>query len=140
MISMVNLALSLWWKKPLTYSRKDQMDLFFLLKVINKNCRILSFGKTYAIFNDLRMYLSEGLIDQAHHDNNAWRANDQTLLLDRMVAQAEAMTSKEDTLMVVTADHGHVLTFGGTTGINDDLYGVFPFYVTLYKILLYCTQ
>ncbi|MDQ2701293.1 MAG: alkaline phosphatase [Pseudomonadota bacterium] len=53
------------------------------------------------------------LIDYAHHDGNAFRALDETIALSEAVAVADAMTSERDTLIVVTADHAHTLSFVG---------------------------
>lgn len=53
-----------------------------------------------------------GRIDHAHHVNNAWRALTDAIAFAKAVEQADEMTG-EDTLIIVTADHGHALTFGG---------------------------
>src|SRR3546814_6717807 len=52
-------------------------------------------------------------IDHANHDGNAYRALDETTSLSRAVQAAVDMTSADDTLIVVTADHSHVLNFAG---------------------------
>lgn len=52
-------------------------------------------------------------IDHANHDGNAYRALDETTALSRAVQAAVDMTSADDTLIVVTADHSHVLNFAG---------------------------
>src|SRR3546814_7523158 len=58
--------------------------------------------------------LVEGaLIDYAHHEGNAFRALDETIALSEAVATAAAMTSDDDTLIVVTADHDHTMSFVG---------------------------
>jgi len=58
--------------------------------------------------------LVEGaLIDYANHDGNAFRALDETIAMSDAVAAADAMTSPDDTLILVTADHAHTLTFVG---------------------------
>lgn len=54
-----------------------------------------------------------GRIDHAHHFGNAFRALSDTVALSDAVAVADAMTGREDTLILVTADHSHVLSFGG---------------------------
>jgi alkaline phosphatase len=64
-------------------------------------------GKGYVL-------LVEGaLIDYAHHEGNAYRALDETIALSEAVAAADAMTSPGDTLILVTADHSHTLSFAG---------------------------
>jgi alkaline phosphatase len=52
-------------------------------------------------------------IDHAHHDGNAFRALGDTIALSEAVATAAAMTSADDTLVLVTADHAHTLSFVG---------------------------
>ncbi|XP_064479591.1 alkaline phosphatase-like isoform X1 [Ornithodoros turicata] len=54
-----------------------------------------------------------GQIDKAHHLNQAQQALIEVLGLDLAVAKAVEMTNPDDTLIVVTADHGHAFTFGG---------------------------
>lgn len=53
-----------------------------------------------------------GRIDHAHHANNAWRALTDAIAFAEAVRIADERTG-EDTLIIVTADHGHALTFGG---------------------------
>ncbi|HLM53720.1 MAG TPA: alkaline phosphatase, partial [Pseudoxanthomonas sp.] len=52
-------------------------------------------------------------IDHAHHYGNAYRALDETIALSDAVRVALEVTSAEDTLIMVTADHSHTLTFAG---------------------------
>jgi len=52
-------------------------------------------------------------IDHANHEGNAFRALDETIAMSRAVQAAADMTSPEDTLIIVTADHSHTLNFVG---------------------------
>jgi len=52
-------------------------------------------------------------IDHAHHAGNAFRALEETIELSRAVAVADEMTSPDDTLILVTADHAHTMAFMG---------------------------
>nr|WP_229792354.1 alkaline phosphatase [Lysobacter bugurensis] len=54
-----------------------------------------------------------GRIDHAHHDGNAYRALTDTIAFSDAVRAATEMTSADDTLIIVTADHAHTLTFAG---------------------------
>lgn len=54
-----------------------------------------------------------GKIDHAHHMGNAYRALDETVSMAEAVRVARAMTSDRDTLIVVTSDHSHTMTFAG---------------------------
>jgi len=58
------------------------------------------------------MLVEGGRIDHAHHANNAYRALTDTIAFAEAVRVADEMTG-DDTLIIVTADHGHALTFGG---------------------------
>jgi alkaline phosphatase len=54
-----------------------------------------------------------GRIDHAHHYGNAYRALTDTIALSDAVQAAAQLTSEQDTLILVTADHAHTLTFAG---------------------------
>lgn len=59
------------------------------------------------------LMVEAGRIDHAHHAGNAYRALTETIELSRAVATARAMSSADDTLIIVTADHSHVFTMAG---------------------------
>jgi alkaline phosphatase len=54
-----------------------------------------------------------GRIDHAHHDNSGYNVVNDTLEFAKAVEVALAKTNSRDTLIVVTADHGHVLALAG---------------------------
>ena len=54
-----------------------------------------------------------GRIDHANHMGNAFRALDDTIAMSDAVRAAVTATSASDTLILVTADHSHVLSFSG---------------------------
>ena len=54
-----------------------------------------------------------GRIDHAHHDSWANTALDETISLDLAVETAFNMTNPAETLIIVTADHGHTMSFAG---------------------------
>jgi alkaline phosphatase len=54
-----------------------------------------------------------GRIDHAHHAGNGYRALHETIEFSNAVRAAMEMTNASETLIVVTADHGHVLDIGG---------------------------
>ncbi|MBT8142224.1 MAG: alkaline phosphatase [Gammaproteobacteria bacterium] len=54
-----------------------------------------------------------GRIDHAHHAANAYRALHDAVAFADAVKMADELTNDEDTLIVVTADHGHVMEFAG---------------------------
>lgn len=59
------------------------------------------------------LVVEAGRIDHAHHAGNAYRALDDTLALDAAVRVAVELTREQDTLLMVTADHSHTLSFAG---------------------------
>ncbi|XP_071446825.1 alkaline phosphatase-like [Hetaerina americana] len=60
------------------------------------------------------LFVEGGRIDHAHHYNNAYRALQETLALEAALEAALPLLDPERTLIVLTADHSHVLTLGGT--------------------------
>ena len=64
-----------------------------------------------------------GRIDHANHEGNAYRALDETVAMSRAVRAAAGLTSPEDTLIVVTADHSHTLNFVGYPRRGNDILG-----------------
>lgn len=65
-----------------------------------------------------------GRIDHGHHLGNAHRALADTIAFSDAVQTALERTSREDTLIVVTADHGHVLTIGGYSVRGNPILGL----------------
>jgi len=64
-----------------------------------------------------------GRIDHAHHAGNAYRALAETVEFSNAVRVALRETDPTDTLVVVTADHSHVLTLGGQAVRGNDVLG-----------------
>ncbi len=64
-----------------------------------------------------------GRIDHAHHGVNAARALEDTDAFDQAVAAALELTSAEDTLIIVTADHSHTMTMAGYPRRNNPILG-----------------
>ena len=65
-----------------------------------------------------------GRIDHAHHAGNAIRALEDTLAFDAAIAAALEMTSREDTLIIVTADHSHTFTINGYPQRGNPILGL----------------
>ena len=70
---------------------------------------------------NIRKWLTGGRIDHAHHNNNAARALADTVALSDAVQRALDVTSEDDTLVVLTADHSHVFTLAGDPLINTNI-------------------
>jgi alkaline phosphatase len=65
-----------------------------------------------------------GRIDHGHHNGNAYRALIETVEFARAIGVAADRTDASDTLIVVTADHGHVFTIGGYPTRGNDILGL----------------
>src|SRR5690606_37366625 len=63
--------------------------------------------------NGYVLLVEGGRIDHANHDGNAHRALTETIEFSDAVRAAASATSPDDTLILVTADHSHTLTFAG---------------------------
>jgi alkaline phosphatase len=59
------------------------------------------------------LMVEAGRIDHAHHTSNAYNALSETVELSNAVDVALQATNGDDTLIIVTADHGHVFTMAG---------------------------
>ena len=64
-----------------------------------------------------------GRIDHGHHLGNAYRALTETIELANAVQAALAKVDRKRTLVVVTADHGHTLTIGGSPTRGNPILG-----------------
>lgn len=63
--------------------------------------------------NGYFMLVEGGRIDHGHHAGNAYNALNDAVEMARAVQVAMDKTSAEDTLIIVTADHSHVMTIAG---------------------------
>lgn len=73
--------------------------------------------------NGYVLFVEGGLIDKAHHSTFARMALDETVEFSKAIAEAAAMTSEDDTLIVVTSDHAHTLTMAGYPKRGEDILG-----------------
>lgn len=69
------------------------------------------------------LVIEAGRIDHAHHAGNAHRALFDTIALSEAVATADELAGPE-TLILVTADHAHTLTFAGYPGRGNPILGL----------------
>jgi alkaline phosphatase len=65
-----------------------------------------------------------GRIDHAHHANNAYRSLTDTIEFARAIQAAVDMVDLDETLIVVTADHGHVFTINGYPDRGNPILGL----------------
>jgi alkaline phosphatase len=65
-----------------------------------------------------------GRIDHALHGNRAGLALHDTLAFDEAIERALSLVDERDTLVVVTADHGHPLSIAGYPLVDDPVLGL----------------
>lgn len=74
------------------------------------------------------LLIEGGLIDNAHHSNLARKAIDETAEFSKAVDVARNLTSQDDTLIVVTADHSNVMTLAGYPPLRNNIFGLTTFF------------
>ncbi len=70
------------------------------------------------------LMVEAGRIDHGHHAGNAYRALTDTIALSDAVRMAADMTRDNDTLILVTADHSHVMTISGYPARGNPILGL----------------
>uniref|UniRef100_A0A2K5VRX3 Alkaline phosphatase n=1 Tax=Macaca fascicularis TaxID=9541 RepID=A0A2K5VRX3_MACFA len=58
------------------------------------------------------LFVEGGRIHHGHHESRAYRALTEAVMFDDAIERAGQLTSEEDTLTLVTADHSHGFSFG----------------------------
>lgn len=74
--------------------------------------------------NGYYLEIEAGRVDHANHDGNAARTLRDGVAFAEAVALADELTSDEDTLIIVTADHEHAIAFNGYCGRGSDILGL----------------
>lgn len=70
------------------------------------------------------LMIEGGRIDHAHHEGLAGKALEDTVAFDAAIKTALDMTKREDTLIVVTADHSHTMTINGYPKRGNPILGL----------------
>lgn len=73
--------------------------------------------------NGFVLLVEGGRIDHAHHQNYAHLALMEVVEFDRAVERALGMVDLAETLIIVTADHSHAMTFNGYPTRGNDILG-----------------
>lgn len=74
--------------------------------------------------NGFFLFVEGGRIDHAHHETRAKKALDETVQFDEAIQWAYELTNPNDTLIVISADHGHTMTINGYPDIGNSITGV----------------
>lgn len=119
-IDKVDYLLGLFAPEHLAYhldNKKDQPTLEEMtetaIKILQKNA------------NGFFLFVEGGEIDIGHHENLAHKALDETVEFAKAIRKASEMTSEEDTLIVVTADHAHTMSMSGYPARGHDILGLY---------------
>ena len=81
--------------------------------------------------NGFALVVEGGRIDHAHHQNYANRAMEETVAMHKAVQDSldylEKRNMLDETLIIVTSDHSHVMTMMGYAKRGTDIRGEFKF-------------
>ncbi|XP_036029469.1 intestinal-type alkaline phosphatase 1-like isoform X2 [Onychomys torridus] len=72
------------------------------------------------------LFVEGGRIDQGHHAGTAYLALTEAVMFDSAIDKADKLTNEQDTMILVTADHSHVFSFGGYTLRGTSIFGLAP--------------
>ena len=73
--------------------------------------------------NGFFLFVEGGRIDHAHHDNLAQLSLDEAIQLSEAVARAAELLGEDDSLLLVTSDHAHVMSVSGYSQRGRDILG-----------------
>lgn len=65
-----------------------------------------------------------GRIDHGHHATLAQKALDETVEFSKAIQKAVDLTDQRDTLIVVTSDHAHTMSFSGYPQRDNNIFGM----------------
>uniref|UniRef100_A0A8C5QDD1 Alkaline phosphatase n=1 Tax=Leptobrachium leishanense TaxID=445787 RepID=A0A8C5QDD1_9ANUR len=120
--STTDYLIGLFEPKDMKYElNRDPSSDPSLAEMVEKAIKILSKNP-----NGFFLFVEGGRIDHGHHDGNAKKSLTEAVELDKAVSRAGELTTESDTLTVVTADHSHVLSFGGYTDRGNSILGLAP--------------
>ncbi|XP_022175115.1 alkaline phosphatase-like [Myzus persicae] len=119
-MSQTDFVLGLFHESHMEYRLKSNVETQPTLQEMTRNAIQLLQKEA----NGYVLFVEGGLIDKAHHHTWARVALDETLEFSKAVADAVAMTSEDDTLIVVTSDHAHTMTMAGYPKRNEDILGL----------------
>lgn len=75
------------------------------------------------------LFVEGGRIDHGHHAGVAYNALRDTLAFEEAVEKALEMVDLDETLVIVTADHGHVMTMAGYPSRGNPILGINDIYI-----------
>ncbi|XP_017863335.1 PREDICTED: membrane-bound alkaline phosphatase [Drosophila arizonae] len=111
--------LGLFNASHLAYKLDDSIDTPTLEEMTETAIKVLSANP-----GGFFLFVEGGRIDHAHHETKAKKAMEETVQFSNAVKKARELTNPWETLIVVTADHGHTMTINGYPDINNDITGL----------------
>ncbi|XP_046966050.1 membrane-bound alkaline phosphatase-like [Vanessa cardui] len=117
--SSYNSVLGLFSSDHMPYHLEAEEDDPTLSEMTQKAIEILSQNK-----NGYFLFVEGGRIDTAHHETKARKALDETAELAKAVEAALRLVNIENTLIVVTSDHSHTMTYSGYSKRGTDILGL----------------
>lgn len=111
--------LGLFNASHLAYHLDESIDTPTLAEMTETAIRVLS-GDPEGFF----LFVEGGRIDHAHHETKAKKALDETVQFSNAIKKALQLTNPWDTLVVVSADHGHTMTINGYPDIDNSITGL----------------
>ncbi|MEZ5344821.1 MAG: alkaline phosphatase [Pyrinomonadaceae bacterium] len=98
---------------------KDKAGEPSLSEMTSKAIDILSKNK-----KGFFLMVEGGKIDHGHHGGNAYRALTEAIELSNAVRTAKDKIDLDETLIIVTADHSHTMTFAGYPARGNNIMGL----------------
>lgn len=114
-----DFLLGLFNASHLAYHLDDSIDTPTLAEMTETAIRVLS-----ADPEGFFLFVEGGRIDHAHHETKAKKALDETVQFSNAIKKALQLTNPWDTLVVVSADHGHTMTINGYPDIDNSITGL----------------
>jgi len=114
------LGLFSWSYMPYHDELNSTLDIPTLKQMTEQAISFLEKKSSQGYF----LMVEGGRVDHAHHEGTAVRALSETMELDRTVEYIMNTVDKENTLVIVTADHSHTMKMGGYPGRKADIGGV----------------
>ncbi|XP_055371415.1 alkaline phosphatase 4, partial [Condylostylus longicornis] len=107
-VNNVSHVMGLFRNNHLTFALARQVGEPSLSEMVEQAIRVLSSSE-----NGFVLMVEGGRIDQAHHQNYAHAALEELVEFDAAIDIAMRLTKRKDTLIIVTADHSHSMSFNG---------------------------
>jgi len=119
-MSKTDFVLGLFHQSHMDYRLKSNFETQPTLQEMTRNAIQLLQKEP----NGYVLFVEGGLIDKAHHKTRARIALDETLEFAKAVSDVVALTSEDDTLIVVTSDHAHTMSMAGYPKRNANILGL----------------